>query len=382
MKKNITYFILTILSLALFTRCKERRNITSIKYQIDITDAREKLIDTSIISTIQYIPLKSDFLIGSVDKLIFSNSMYYLLDKRFTNSISIFNSKGELISIINNRGKGPEEYTSILDFYVDSNGNVNIHDNSQNKIITYSIAGKFIKSTGITLGAFSSSNIGENKLCTYRTIKNGKLHSILSLYNLNNHKVETLIPCRNNIDKIDLPILTKNHLYKSGESLFFNNYFSNIIYKVEKEDLIPYCKLIMQDISPEEQVDYSSNNQKMMKDNIKIPLLIRDIFETQDYLTFSFIENGLIDVFYSKKTGKCLFLNNFRDKRFYGMIPVQGISDNNFITYMNPSNFYKNNEFWDTLCNNDKIEFEDKNYLQLKKSDANIVLIVYSLKKF
>jgi hypothetical protein len=58
----------------------------------------------------------SDFIIGSINKIVKTNNLYYLLDKQ-TKTIFIYDKTGISVKKISNTGQGPNEYIYIEDFF-------------------------------------------------------------------------------------------------------------------------------------------------------------------------------------------------------------------------------------------------------------------------
>lgn len=63
--------------------------------------------------------MKEEFMIGEINKIKSTDSLYFLLDANRTNSLYTFDKKGCPIAKFGNTGRGPEEYLSIYDFDID-----------------------------------------------------------------------------------------------------------------------------------------------------------------------------------------------------------------------------------------------------------------------
>lgn len=121
-------------------------------------------------------------LVGSVDKVLFAKSRYFILDKDYTNGLYVFDEQGGYINQIGNEGDGPTDYGDINDFTIVTVGGsqqVWILDNvnSYFSISKYDLNGSFIEKTRSTLMAdfmdylpsgnliFSTSNQCNDNFC-------------------------------------------------------------------------------------------------------------------------------------------------------------------------------------------------------------------------
>lgn len=66
-------------------------------------------------------------LIDKVDKIIFYNDKIFIMDKKISKAIFVFDLQGKFLFKISNIGKGIGEYITLTDFIV-NNDNVEIYD--------------------------------------------------------------------------------------------------------------------------------------------------------------------------------------------------------------------------------------------------------------
>ncbi len=95
-------------------------------------------------SDIEYIALETsdESLLGRISKVDVDNEKIYVADQ--TNSIKIFDRRGNYIKTFSRSGRGPQEYMNILDFLVDrASGNLNIMERS-GAVYEYDSEGNFI----------------------------------------------------------------------------------------------------------------------------------------------------------------------------------------------------------------------------------------------
>lgn len=123
--------ILTIFSLLVISSCKSKKDSVSqddnasinltIKSQKDLIvtfkEVYENVTASEIFDSISYINLETtpSCVIGDIRKIILTNDRIYIFDA-LSNSILCFDNNGLFKSKFDNKGKGPEEYSSISDF--------------------------------------------------------------------------------------------------------------------------------------------------------------------------------------------------------------------------------------------------------------------------
>ncbi len=120
----------------------------SVEKEINIDFEDVVIADFSkIIEVESLIPLNvsNELPIGTFDKILFAKDHIVILDK-ITESIYIFNKKGDLFSKISKKGKGPNEYASIKDISITSPNIINVVDNKLRSIKKYTFNGEFIES--------------------------------------------------------------------------------------------------------------------------------------------------------------------------------------------------------------------------------------------
>ena len=155
MKSNFLQFIIAIYLIAICacsgTKGRQEAHIIDVEAAVGtgaIHNASE------YIEEFTYIPLETtqSSLIGSIQKIVIDNGKIYILDAKsrfnlFDDVISIFNIDGSYIGSLNRYGRGPEEYTRLINFAVTPEGNILIV--AQSGIIEYDSSFKFIRKLNI-----------------------------------------------------------------------------------------------------------------------------------------------------------------------------------------------------------------------------------------
>lgn len=95
--------------------------------------------------SVELIPLETSnqCMIGHIDKIIYKNSKYYLLDRRQSKSIFRFDWTGRFEGKIGHIGRGPGEYIEPTDFIVNHTGIIVLNQYTR-RLLFYTPAGKII----------------------------------------------------------------------------------------------------------------------------------------------------------------------------------------------------------------------------------------------
>jgi hypothetical protein len=130
---------------------------------------------------------------------------------------------------------------------------------------------------------------------------------------IDNEKVSWHLPQ----DPYDTPLSYERTFFKS-ESIFYTSYFKDVIYKLEKNDVIPYIKLNfgVNKVPSDKIIGARDNNSEivaLIKEN-EWTYGIKNVFETDRLLVFDFkFKQQNVQVFYSKGSGKHFYGNKFEN---------------------------------------------------------------------
>jgi len=144
------FIIFFITSLMWLVSCspsnaKNRTFEASKIIRINLSDIDKENMEhaSNFVNHVSYIPLETNdmCLIGEITKLIVRDDKIYIHDK-MTNKLLKFSITGKFESAIGNIGAGPGEYIRISSFFVDSNHCISIYCEIKQAIITYDEYGK------------------------------------------------------------------------------------------------------------------------------------------------------------------------------------------------------------------------------------------------
>ncbi len=149
-------FILITFCCLFYVSCTERDNNTSKEtICVDVPKEFKLLNPDSIFLDVKYVHLEAthDSAISNIDKIIITDSLYYILDKKQA-SIFIFNKQGEFQNRLAKRGRARDEYLSLDDFFV-KKSMLYVLSSDLRKVIVYDSELKYL--SNIKLESFGTN---------------------------------------------------------------------------------------------------------------------------------------------------------------------------------------------------------------------------------
>jgi hypothetical protein len=263
-----------------------------------------KFSDKLILTKVVPLETTNDFLISQSPEIQIFENVYYVFDHN-QESIILFNSNGKFIRKLGKKGKGPAEYINLNDFQIINKNKIAIL--SSRKIIYYDSTFTFLKSIDIKS---NDKNVYLFPLRFREYNEKYYLWQCTSGYDQNKDQTKYLMYSwkDGNIIKGFFPITEKvpetQRISLSQNRILINTLFeSNIIYAIDNDSL-----------SPSYIIDFGrfTITDKILKTNTRKQIVesgfcynIGNVFETNDYLYFTYLQNFIpMNVLYSKKTRK------------------------------------------------------------------------------
>jgi hypothetical protein len=138
--------VVAIILLAFSFSCSQKEQIQN-QHSTDLIDLNktEPVSVSDLFESVEVVQLETtdDCLIALIDKVIFFNNRYYVLDTR-QQSVFCFDSDGKYLFKIADRGEGPEEYLYLGDFNIDPYYNQLLLVEPFGSLLSYDPDGKFI----------------------------------------------------------------------------------------------------------------------------------------------------------------------------------------------------------------------------------------------
>lgn len=154
---------------------------------IEVTSsAANQVIQLSgLVADFQYIPLnnKESHLLGDIDKILFSDSLIFVMDQYITNSLQIFSrANGKELTYLEGSGEGPGEFSEIYDFDIDREAQIiYLFDGRLSKVLTFSFDGEYLQEYRVPLRAANFRKLASGDFVFYAAnLPNDHLESISS----------------------------------------------------------------------------------------------------------------------------------------------------------------------------------------------------------
>lgn len=200
----------------------------------------DKLLLSEIVKNIEYIILdqKSSPVIYGVDKLIFENGKFFILDNSYSETLAVFTASGKhLFSLTIGLG-GPNEFIEISDFdYFPESREIFVYSAAQRLIFVFDENGNPLRNYKIpnSFIVHSIGYLGENKFAFFRDMveeSKNDLKSQLFTYDFETNKViDQAIP----LSKNSIILAQDYALVRSGNQLFNSKVYGSEIYSISDQ---------------------------------------------------------------------------------------------------------------------------------------------------
>lgn len=308
-------FLYFLFIYVLISSC-EPKPIDLDDFEFHVTEYVEldTLHSEDIVESYRYIQLesKNNTLIGEVKGLKVADDKLFVLSQ---DVISVFDMEGMFLFNIDAIGGGPGEYSKIADWSID-NGIVYIYDDNKYRIELFdSNSGKHLNSIK-TPYAVSELEIIDNRLFADRiTIPNELIENSNRLFtaDLNNlGRITSFYPS----EREDVPN-NWHQLFAYNKQVYFLSTAFNKMYKVKKNQVIPYIYFDFgqKNITPDVLAD---NKNVSKRYNGDYWFGITNIYENSTYI-FGSILNGTHEnryLLFNKNTGKNIIVKTDAVKNY------------------------------------------------------------------
>lgn len=375
MKNVIVIFLIFII-----ISCKNSSNNFTVDkktIKIDSWINDPNFVEKSLIKNINYIFLETsdDCLIGSIDKILYSNDKIFIFDKSISKALFVFSLKGKFLFKIQNIGRGPGEFVEPYDFDIDRNINekVHIYDNFTQKIITYQIPELKFEENKVKFRFENFSFIDKNQFLFHSVLNPKKNRTLLGVYNLKKNQENEILAARNLKDDFEIIRYSTHSLYNSNQVMYFHPRFSNYVLKIYPDLTMSKKVLINNELIPDEEyISKLKEDRNIAHQNEKYINGIINIYESDKFLFMTVVQNVYKNILISKSSGnrKCFMM--FDNKRFFGYQTLYGLVEDQFISIIDPSNF-ETPDWLDKIRKSD-LDETSKNTLMQRKSTENHVI--------
>jgi len=201
---------------------------------------------SDIAENIEYIPFQTteNSLIGRIVKIKIHESILYV---NTGTKLCCFDMSGHYLNKLDNRGRGPGEYSFISDFDVDPEGNLLSLDSNNNILIFKNSKNKFIYSRTIKL--YSSGLMQDiafidivpqsnNIFLSYNCGGNESLRNLLIDNNGDTLNVRPNYNRINSSNILSIAGLSQNIIYEYNNSLYFKEWYSDTVFSIDQSNMI------------------------------------------------------------------------------------------------------------------------------------------------
>lgn len=373
--------IFIIISFIFFTSCDnsiKTEHVESIK--VDLKSKPVEIEFDDYFSSKKAIALETNekSIFSKIDRISFYDNKIFILDRKL-NSVLVFKENGSFLYKINNIGRGPQEYTGLMDFAIDEkNQKIILYTHRPYGLYIHKLDGSFVKKV-ILKDLYINLGVIDGEIFFLNT--KAKKEYLVFDYDLDKNEKQGFLEITNRDETysnygIGYPLLTKD------KNIHLSFPYSEIIYELNKEN-----------VQAKYYVDFGSG--KMPEDIYKIKRNLNELFqygqannygygicnfrENKDYITFNYQLVNL--VIYSKKTKKEEKVKIIKNSdMIFGSYIAHDGNDNNFVqqcsatTFKNQMRSYKEGDVWDKVPNN------IKHLDSLVNDYDNPLLLIYKFK--
>lgn len=374
-------FIILTISFIFFTSCNKavkNENLESIKVDIKAEPIAVKFKDYFSSQKVITLETNKESIFSKIDRITFYDDKIFILDRKL-NSVLVFKENGSFLYKIKNIGRGPEEYTGLMDFTIDEkNKNIILYTHRPYGLYIHNMDGSFIKKIKLNDLYMNMASIDGKMFFLNKDIKKEYL---LFDYDIAKNEKEGFLEINDRDETysnygIGYPLLTKD------KNIHLSFPYSETIYEINEKG-----------VEAKYYVDFGA--QRMPEDIYKTKKSFRELFdygqannygygicnfrENKDFITFNYQLINL--VIYSKKSKKSIKVSGIKnDDMLYGSYIAHDGNDNNFVSQYSAKTFkkqmaiYKEEGLWHKVPDNIK-------ELDSKVTDYdNPLLLIYKFK--
>jgi hypothetical protein len=237
--KNLIKIIVLYGLIGLSAGCKRSPNedVKEFCYSIPVrTDKISELSMEDIACLYSIVPLKTpdEIIVGKIEKVFLSDSLLIVWDSK-VDAVFTFDYQGNYKNSIGRKGHGPAEYVDLSDVYVDKhNDRIYLSDVATQRVLQYDMQGNFLKFDKINNYLYSVIPDKQG----YWGINSGQNINYYDLIYVNNKaKIQSgFFP----IESLKSAAIPLSEFSYNNDDMFFYAPYCNNIYKIEKDNLLPY----------------------------------------------------------------------------------------------------------------------------------------------
>ena len=305
MKINNGILFICLIFFVLETSCTKTDLSNIPLVSIDVSKGRSCYLDEIAENVECYnLTLPIDYYFGEIVDIGTYNDSLLLFHDYYTKQIHLFNSRGQYINHLNNKGRGPGEYLNIETFTTNSiTKQLIVYDHLGQKLVFYTLPDlKFVGQQRIPKSLMALAALSEDSFFIISDEDKGKQATVCDgaeMYNLKNKK---FAPCDVPNAFYSIVISHPRTLsYTDEKHYYICPYYNSILYEVSQRTVTPLLRF------------YFGNKNMPLK-----------LWQNNDILSIeeSIVDNGyaLLPHYFLKQDSMCSFFFANGDFRHFGMV--------------------------------------------------------------
>jgi hypothetical protein len=385
MKKTISSILYLASVVYFFLSCATKSDIdfneTKLVVVPDIKQQQENQWIKNNLELDGIVPIETtdEFLLSGIKRVILYKDKLILLDRRQPNIFVVNAYTGKVETFINNRGIGPGESRQIRDIAFDDKREHILVFNDFNKLIFFSIDGKFLKEEKVDK-LFENITYDKDNVFFYNDCVGYSCypHSI-NVYNLTDQKWKMLGMNK----KVDFNVRGRGCLLVKSKNIWFTPVLDYGLHVLINDTIkVPYQldvkKTLTDELIKKSVSDFPAFNQYVFENNIFFG--IQSIRETENFLIFSTNFPALMMM--DKNTLNLQETGYVEDKylgiQLFNYFPHDG-DDNRIMFVVRPEEWKRRKPYnGDGMPEHLKAQIE--NTSALLRSDNNPILVFFKVK--
>ena len=290
MMKVLWYINLFILVLA-FGSCKEQKSVADGCIRFDLSESLSDTLNVQDrIYPLELIALETteESLLGSVDKLIEAYGRYYVLD-HMRKCVLVFDSTGKFLHSVGRVGQGPGEYSDLSDFIVDEKTGCLYLLTNTSTIYAYDDGGGFLwkrKISNSLLWNIGSCEDGYVCSTNHLTYTSGEDAFLLYRFDKGFQEKDRSVGVYEK--QIYSPLFISDPFQKWNGGSFYMDTFSNIVYSLSGEKVLPFGQFVFSSPMP---IEYFADSNLVLENQFRYDFVMESFF-SEKFLWVSYIHNG------------------------------------------------------------------------------------------
>lgn len=278
--KNFIYYLLGLIVVSCIQQPENEMQVLKVNINANQGKDFEKEIEIK-----EVIPLDNVQPIGSVRKVLFHQDKYFILDNS-SDQIFCFDGKGHLDFKISDKGKGPNEYISIQNFFINSFDKQLEILSGDGKVLEYTTDGVLIGLRSDSCGfdmVMDGIQLSSESVAFYGLGPTNNLY-VQANNSLNNRYFVPFVMER------DMSFSDKAFSMREGSALFCHG-MNDSIYEVSSAHPVRakyYVDFEQNKINPELYINTPAAVEKIYKEKI-VATKLDDLNESLDFLFFSYL---------------------------------------------------------------------------------------------